>query len=180
MKAWEGYVDPGLGGIDYIDGLLWLREHVVAGNIRVQFDGIEITPLIARLLLEYRDLKLPDECDEHPLPPDFGLNRPDIERLLKQRSSSSTKRPGRPKRAGSLAGADRALVQRMNQMVSTFEIAAEHKMLGLEQPRWPTFPSPWAAAEYLVQSGEVKGGGTPEAKIRRLVKRYQEYFGDDG
>jgi hypothetical protein len=180
LKAWEYYVDHGLGGVDYIEGLRWLREHVLAGNIRVEFNDVEITPLIARLLLEYRELKLPDECDKHPLPPDFALNRPDVERLLQQRNSPREKRPGRPKRAGSLAAADRALVHRMNQMVSSFGMELEHRRTYGRGMPWPTFRSPWAAAEHLVRSGEVQGAGTPEAKVRRLVKRYQEYFGDDG
>ena len=157
MKDWEYYVDNGLGGMDYIEGLRWLRKHVVDGNIRVKFDDIEITPLIARHLLEYQDLRFPDECTKHPLPPDLALNRPDIERLLKQRDAPPTKRPGRPKRAGSLAEADRALVQRMNQMVSLNCV-----------------PSPTAAANRLVDGGDVLGGGTKDAKVRRLVKRYQE------
>lgn len=180
LKAWEYYVDYGLGGVEYIEGLHWLRDNVIAGNIRVEFDGIEITPLIARLILEWREHKYPDESREHPLPLDFSLNRPDIERLLKQREGSATKRPGRPKRAGSLASVDRALVHRMNQMISSFGHEAEYrKTFGAELP-WPTFPSPSAAAEHLVQSGEVLGGGSAEAKVRRLVKRYQEHFGDDG
>ena len=35
LKAWEYYVDRGLGGVDYVEGLNWLREHVLAGRIRV-------------------------------------------------------------------------------------------------------------------------------------------------
>jgi hypothetical protein len=180
LKAWEYYVDHGLGGVDYMEGLTWLREHVLAGRIRVEFDDIEITPTIARIILEYRELKWPNECAEHPLPSDFMLNRPDIERLLKQRDAPPTKRPGRPKRAGSLAAADRALVQRMNQMISSFGHEAEYRRTFEREMPWPTFPSPSAAAAHLVQTGEAQGGGTDEAKVRRLVKRYQEIFGDDG
>lgn len=180
LKAWEYYVDHGLGGVDYVEGLTWLREHVLAGRIRVEFDDIEITPTIARIILGYRELKWPEECAEHPLPIDFVLNRADIERLLKRRDDEPKKRPGRPKLAGSLASADRALVQRMNQMISSFGSEAEYRRTFDRDLPWPTFPSPTAAAAHLVQAGEVRGGGTNEAKVRRLVKRYQEHFGDDG
>lgn len=180
LKAWEYYVDYGLGGVGYVEGLNWLRDLILAGRIRVEFDDIEITPTIARIILEYRALKWPGECTEHPLPPDFALNRPDIERLLKQRDAPATKRPGRPKRAGSLASADRTLVHRMNQMISSFGSEAEYRRTFQREMPWPTFPSPSAAAAHLVQNGEVQGGGTDDAKVRRLVKRYQEHFGDDG
>lgn len=158
-----------------MEGLTWLREHVLAGRIRVEFDDIEITPTIARIILEFRELKWPEESIEHPLPPDFMLNRPDIERLLNQREAPPTKRPGRPRRAGSMAAADRALVHRMNQMVSSFGIVGYP-----DPPPWPRVPSPTAAAKVLVDEGAVPGGGTNEAKVRRLVKRYKEIFGDDG
>lgn len=180
LKAWEYYVDHGLGGVDYMEGLTWLREHVLAGRIRVEFDDIEITPTIARIILEYRDLKWPGESGEHPLPPDFMLNRPDIERLLKQRSSPPARSPGRPKRAGSLAAADRELVTRMNQMISSLGMEAEYRRTFESEPPWPSAQSPTAAAKILVAEGAVQGGGTDEAKVRRLVKRYQEIFGDHG
>jgi hypothetical protein len=64
LKAWEYNVDQGLGGVGYVEGLRWLREHIIAGRIRVEFDGIEITPTIARLILEYRDLNHADEREE--------------------------------------------------------------------------------------------------------------------
>jgi hypothetical protein len=181
LKAWEYYVDRGLGGVSYREGLNWLREHILAGRIRVEFDEIEITPTIAQIILECRELKWPVERTEHPLPSDFMLNRPDIERLLKRRVAPPTKRPGRPKSSGSLAVADYALVQRMNQMVSSFAIEAEYRRTYKKKIMpWPTFSSPSAAAAHLVQTGEVQGGGTNEAKVRRLVKRYQKIFGDDG
>lgn len=153
----------------------WLREHVLAGRIRVDFDDIEITPTIARIILEYGELKSPGASSRHPLPSEFLLNRPDIERLLKQRNSPPTKRPGRPKRAGSLAAADRALVQRMNQMVSSYGVVGYP-----DPPPWPRVASPTAAAKVLVEEGAVPGGGTDDSKVRRLVARYQEIFGDDG
>jgi len=163
-----------------MEGLTWLREHILAGRIRVEFDEIEITPTIARIILEHRELKWPNECTEHPLPSDFLLNRPDIERLLKYRDAPPAKRPGRPKTAGSLAAADRALVERMNRMIGSFGREAEFRQTFEREMPWPTFASPSAAAAHLVQNGEVQGGGTDEAKVRRLVKRYQEIFGDDG
>jgi len=179
MKAWEYYVDHGLDGVDYVEGLQWLREHIVAGSIRVKFDGIEITPRIAELLLEHRDLKFPEERDQPPLPPDFALNRSDIQHQLKQRHRGRAPRLGRPRRAGSLADADRELVYRMNQMISSFGTEAEYRRIHGREPPWPSFPSPTAAARYLVEAGEVPGAGTPDSKIRRLVRRYHQTYGDD-
>lgn len=177
-KAYEYYVGAGLGGVDYIEGLRWLRDHVIAGNIRVMFDGVPITSRIAQLLLELRKLTLPDEPDKVPLPPDFALNAKDIDGLLK-RKATPAKRPGRPKRSGLQEAADREFVHRMNQMVSSYGTEAEYRRtFGRELP-WPTFPSPWAAATYLVELGEVLGPGEPDSKIRRLVTRYKKMFGDN-
>ncbi len=163
FKAWEYYVGPGLGDVDYKEALEWLREHVLAGRIRVELDKIEVTPKIVAVILEYHKLARPELSAEHPLPADMMLNRPDIQRALQARRSPPAKRPGRPKRSGSLEVADYASVIRMNQMISPFGTAS----------------SPTAAAKLLVQEGGVRGGGCDESKVRRLVKRYKETFGDD-
>jgi hypothetical protein len=129
--------------------------------IRVKFDDTILTTTIARLLLQLYDIENPDRAGL--LPPDFLLHRPDVQRALGSGSDETTAHPGRPKRAGSYEVLDRPLVQKMNKMVSSNGT-----------------PSPTAAATLLVREGRVSGGGSPEAKIRRLVKRYKSIFGDAG
>lgn len=149
----------------------WLRERIVSGKIRVMFDDIEITPVIARLLLEGYDLRYPDNGGV--VPPDFMVCLPDVRReqeaSLKPREA---KKRGRPRGAGSLRTVDLPLTTEMNKMITAFR----H---GSEVP-WPTFPSPNQAATYLVDHGQVAGGGTRDSKIRRLVRRYLKRFGEDG
>jgi hypothetical protein len=179
LRAWEYFFDRAQGGVDYVEGLWWLRKQIAAGAIRVRFDGVEITPHIAQLLLELRGLKSPDESNQHPLPSDFALNRHDIERQLEHTDAPPANRSRRLKCATLQATADRELVHRMNQMISAHGTEAEHRRSKGRELPWPTFPTPWAAARYLVELGQVPGDNVvDEAKVRRLVKRYKAYFGE--
>jgi hypothetical protein len=164
-----------LKNLDGSDLYAWLRERLVSGKIRAKFDDIEITPLIARLLLEGYDLKFPDNGGI--VPPDLYICLPDVrrEQELPLMPHESKKR-GRPKGAGSLKYADWPLTLEMNKMISTF---GRESGKSTEEP-WPTFASPQQAATYLVDNGKVSGAGSRESKIKRLVRRYLERFGEDG
>lgn len=161
--------------LDGVGLYTWLRERIVSGKIRVMFDGIEITNVIARLLLEGYDLRYPDNGGI--VPPDFLICLPDVRKeqvaCLKPRES---KKLGRPKNAGSLADADRPLTSEMNKMICSFGRESD----GATTVPWPTFPSPQQAATHLVDSGQVKGAGSRDSKIKRLVRRYIKRFGEDG
>jgi hypothetical protein len=135
----------------------WLREKISAGLIFARFDGIEITPGIARILFEYCDLKWPDQTAGW-IPADMAICRPDLQHLL-ARDGVSRKRRGRPKRSG-VEELDIPLIEKMDQMIRS----------GLAL-------SPTAAARSIVKQQPVAGNSTEVAKIKRLVKLYRKHFG---
>jgi hypothetical protein len=163
-KAWDyymSYANPSFGGDEgWLRAQEWLRGKICQGLIRAQFDGKEQTQLTMRLLFEFYDFKWPDQ--KGWVPADVLICRPDLQRVLVGDNTERKRRPGRPKGAGSFEDRDAPLVARMARHISGGGAA-----------------SPSAAAKMVVGEKSI-AGNSPDAKIRRLVRRYKARFGDDG
>jgi hypothetical protein len=135
----------------------WLRDKIGGGLILARFDGVEITPTIARILFEYCNLKWPDEKGGW-IPADVEICRPDLENVL-ARDGAPRRRRGRPEGSGSFEELDQPLIEIMSRMISR----------GLVRSRT-------AAARSVIEHRSVPGNGDV-AKVKRLVKGYRKTFG---
>jgi hypothetical protein len=144
--------------LEETDEMLW--EAVKRGDIRVMINDV-IVPRehIAYFLILYREA-----CSDQPpftLPPDMAVSYDDMLAVFDRARPDNRKR-GRPVKENSGWTEDQKLA---------FEM---HKMLASNNPDKPN--SPTAAARSLVLAGQVRGAGTEESKVKRLMREFRKRY----
>lgn len=102
------------------------------------------------------------EQQPHTLPPDLSLNYDDLCAVF-DRPVVDARTRGRPRQEHSGWTEDRRLASDMHRML------AGH-------PSMRQATSATEAARILVDSGQVKGVGTDESRVKRLVRTFRKYY----
>jgi hypothetical protein len=152
---------PALKGKEYEELEALLHDAVKRGAIAVLLNDVEIPKEHIAVYLSLFARAYPEQ-PSYKLPYDAVLSLDHLYAVFDRPSIDSPTR-GRPRKDESGWSEDHKLAAEMHRMI------AGH-------PRFPRARTATEAARILLNAGRILGAGTPESKIKRLVRVFRKYY----